>query len=918
MAAVWNPEPETESSRGALDSFPPTGATVPMNSRLVGQRKSGTSSFRSRPLRAQGRSSTSGGRFLYGAAVCAGLLGTLTACDGGTGPDPLVPTAIELTFANDSLFRGDSLFVAATVRNALGDVLPEAQLSWASSDAQVAKVDEVGKVLGLSGGRARITATTSNIAGTAELTVVGPGTTGSANGSAVVTRAGGQVVATLPGGGTLALAIPAGALDSAVTVFLEPTAPRIGAQASFKLSPPGERLNRPATLVVRVSAGARVRPTTVLAFEQNGLRVPMPSVPNPAAGTVTVTLDVLGLPASSSGTAAFLRAFDEAAAVLPGGEGLLLDLTADQMIDDAVAALDQLNRLGTFAAAGAMLLSMQAVLQAGGQSSSRFAPLASGWRSRVCGERDFAKSALSSFNFSSDYAGLERVIGGVLGWGREEADMQETLQVAALPGCLGTPVDPEALVRDKLASIETTIRNDLNAFTLTPSPRDSTFLADRVGPLLNLAAGLEGAGFDQSAETVVGILVGQFIRLRLTAYTECRAGQRQDIHSRLIRIEAAGGVGAGVSPYEVADVENDIELCGMPIRWRLLDSAGARTSEGNLGGGDSPGTVTATGTAAITGAGDLEIVGPLNALLCPTSVSANSEQFEVVAGANLQTLGRVAILTPSNQNTYLAASSLKVSIATLRTAGGIGSNGSGTVRVVFRRIGGTCSGLFANLAHSPLGSLTIQVGATIEPPTISGSLSDGTVGASYSGQLTATGGDGATFQWSIASGALPAGLALNTSTGAVTGTPTSAGSFSFDVAVSSGGRSAQAAFTVVIAATPITVGSVYVGTRRFQGTGTPFPAAIIFSTTRTRAIFCTSPNGTTPSDESRQCGALGAPFANDSGALSYEVTFAGGSFTGQQVGSPGHRISGTISGTVLSGRQDFTNGLFVTFTLQHR
>ena len=40
------------------------------------------------------------------------------------------------------------------------------------------------------------------------------------------------------------------------------------------------------------------------------------------------------------------------------------------------------------------------------------------------------------------------------------------------------------------------------------------------------------------------------------------------------------------------------------------------------------------------------------------------------------------------------------------------------------------------------------------------------------------------YTWSIASGSLPAGLALNTSSGAITGTPTAAGTFNFTARVS--------------------------------------------------------------------------------------------------------------------------------------
>ena len=55
-----------------------------------------------------------------------------------------------------------------------------------------------------------------------------------------------------------------------------------------------------------------------------------------------------------------------------------------------------------------------------------------------------------------------------------------------------------------------------------------------------------------------------------------------------------------------------------------------------------------------------------------------------------------------------------------------------------------------------------------------------TSGSSYTGSAAASGGAGA-LTYSLLSGALPAGLSLNTSTGAITGTPTGVGLSSFTV-----------------------------------------------------------------------------------------------------------------------------------------
>jgi hypothetical protein len=85
--------------------------------------------------------------------------------------------------------------------------------------------------------------------------------------------------------------------------------------------------------------------------------------------------------------------------------------------------------------------------------------------------------------------------------------------------------------------------------------------------------------------------------------------------------------------------------------------------------------------------------------------------------------------------------------------------------------------------------------------------SSGSVGATYSQTLTATGGAGASsYTWAVATGAPPPGLTLSPA-GVLSGTPTAAGTFNFTVQVSSqvptiGVQTANQAFSIVIAAVP--------------------------------------------------------------------------------------------------------------------
>lgn len=82
--------------------------------------------------------------------------------------------------------------------------------------------------------------------------------------------------------------------------------------------------------------------------------------------------------------------------------------------------------------------------------------------------------------------------------------------------------------------------------------------------------------------------------------------------------------------------------------------------------------------------------------------------------------------------------------------------------------------IFATQAYSVLIVPTLTI-TTLGLPAAN-------VGVAYSGTVAATGGV-APYTFAVTTGALPAGLTLNSSTGAITGTPTAAGSFTFTITV---------------------------------------------------------------------------------------------------------------------------------------
>lgn len=111
------------------------------------------------------------------------------------------------------------------------------------------------------------------------------------------------------------------------------------------------------------------------------------------------------------------------------------------------------------------------------------------------------------------------------------------------------------------------------------------------------------------------------------------------------------------------------------------------------------------------------------------------------------------------------------------------------------------------------------------------SLSDGTVGASYSQTVTAAGSK-ISYSWSVTTGSLPPGVVLNASTGAISGTPTTPGTFNFTVQIQDvNGAAATKTLTITInqgvsvttASLPeTTAGAVYSATLQAQGGAAPY------------------------------------------------------------------------------------------------
>ncbi|MGC5702593.1 autotransporter domain-containing protein, partial [Pseudomonas sp. NFXW11] len=207
--------------------------------------------------------------------------------------------------------------------------------------------------------------------------------------------------------------------------------------------------------------------------------------------------------------------------------------------------------------------------------------------------------------------------------------------------------------------------------------------------------------------------------------------------------------------------------------------------------GSSNLTITSTDNNGATGsqAYTLQINGlaPVAGAVSAT-VAANSSNNSITLNLSGGAASSVAVSTAASHGTATATGT---SITYTPTAG---YSGSDTFAYTATNASGT---------SSP-ATVTITVSAaslSINPA----SLGAGTTGTAYSATLSTSGGT-APYTYSISSGALPAGLTLNTSSGLISGTPSANGVANLSISVTDAhGASGTRAYSISISAVPITV-----------------------------------------------------------------------------------------------------------------
>lgn len=162
---------------------------------------------------------------------------------------------------------------------------------------------------------------------------------------------------------------------------------------------------------------------------------------------------------------------------------------------------------------------------------------------------------------------------------------------------------------------------------------------------------------------------------------------------------------------------------------------------------------------------------------------------------------------------------------------------------------GTGTGVYSFTDSNP-GAVTMTINFNIAAPVVpTASFVASTVGQPYPAtSVSATGGTGSGYTYSVSAGSLPTGLSLG-SNGAITGTTSAAGTFNFTIqATDSGSTSGTASFSILVnpavsmsasASLARTVGQTYSGTYTASGGTAPVTYAVTAGTLPPGAVLNT-------------------------------------------------------------------------------
>ncbi len=211
----------------------------------------------------------------------------------------------------------------------------------------------------------------------------------------------------------------------------------------------------------------------------------------------------------------------------------------------------------------------------------------------------------------------------------------------------------------------------------------------------------------------------------------------------------------------------------------------------------------------------------------------------------------------------------------------------------------------------PVSIVSATANASLPLAISSTTLTSGVEGSSYSGKLAATGGT-SPYNWSLVSGALPAGLRLVASSGVINGVPAVSGTFSFTVSVSDSSNPVQtqtAAISITIAAAPVSDPPLAVTTASLAaGTVNASYTATLAASGGTSPYAWALASGTLPAGLTLSSGGVisGTPTASGTSSFTVRVTDSS---------SPEQTQSTTLSITVAASKLSISTASLAAGTM---
>jgi hypothetical protein len=400
------------------------------------------------------------------------------------------------------------------------------------------------------------------------------------------------------------------------------------------------------------------------------------------------------------------------------------------------------------------------------------------WGDAVCAEQRFALSALNSYD-GVDAVSFRRLAGSALKWTRlailRNALLAPHAAVAALR-CTDLPADERDPVRARLPAFVERVERALSL--LSPRADFDQLFDARLPELIQIEEVLQRYDIDS---TVVGLIRRQADRLRRGAWDDCASNGpdgTQSHQSRLYGAELGNATWQAMTDYDAPALRDDIEFCGMRLNWNLHSASGQRLRS-VLTGGDGVGNLHRRVEVSAAGASHLELFGLLRAFRC-AQPAANAEQLVLRVGPEVgrtEELDRMVVVTDDGR--FLSGNaSIRLDLAALRArAAAIAATGA--IRIEVQREGNGCLTALPIAQNQVLTTLIVDFLSLVITTT---SVPQATQGVAYSAQLVATGGV-APYTWSATG--LPDGLSLDAASGVISGTPTTAGTSTVRVRVTS-------------------------------------------------------------------------------------------------------------------------------------